>query len=167
MSRRQPWLRDGRSIRRRRKLLAAGGIVVVASAVTLVASAYWRAQAGGTVTGQVAAMGTPTASASGAAGALVPGGSADLTVSIANPNPFAVTVDAIATDPGGTASASDVGCDAAALVTVTIGSVPATPVPAGGSVDVVLAGAVALGVSAPQACQGATFSLPLLVTVRR
>lgn len=167
MSRRQPWLRDGRTIRRRRKALAAVAAAATASTMAFGAAAYWRAQGAGTVAGQVGTLAGATASASGAAGALVPGGSADLTVSVANPNAFSVTVDAIATDPGGTMTSSSPSCDAAALLTVTVGSVAATTLAAGTSTDVVLAGAVALDASAPQACQGATFSIPLIVTVRR
>jgi hypothetical protein len=98
-------------------------------------------------------------------GPLYPGGDGDVTASIANPNAGPVHVATLALDTGrgdGGFDASRPGCDAGAL-----GFAPQSnggagwDVPANGTLDVALAGAVRMAATAADACQGATFTVYL------
>jgi hypothetical protein len=109
--------------------------------------------------------GQPFTISGGYGGLLYPGKTADLTLSVSNPNGSAIVVTSLTVtiQPGSTKA----GCDGAANVQVTQSNVSATnplAVPAGGSVTLPSG-----GVSAPQvlmrnlatnqdACKGATFS---------
>jgi hypothetical protein len=147
---------------------AAIAVVAVAAAVLAGSAAgRWSASGGGTGSSPVGSAAAVTLSAGSPAGALFPGQSADVAVSIANPNAHRVFVGSLALDTaqgtGGFAvDAGHAGCGLAALTyTTQTNGGAGWFVAAGSSLDVQLANAVALGAGAASACQGATFTVYL------
>jgi hypothetical protein len=130
-----------------------------------VAFAAWLADGtgSGSARARVAeALTTLDASAS-ATPDLYPGGTGDLVLQIANPNPYPVVVSSVTGDGEITSDTS--GCDATNhAVTFSDQSGLALAVPGGGSATHVLADAMAMGTSAADACQGATFSVPIAMS---
>lgn len=103
-------------------------------------------------------LGTPTTR-------LVPGGTADVAVMVTNPNPFPVTVVSAVGDSILTVDAAHQSCPADS-VTFTTPSVVNEPIPANTTQVLSIPGAASMDESTPNECQGATFSIPLTLTVR-
>lgn len=150
---------------RRKRLLVATGAVVAAGAAAAVAVAIWTVHGGGTgAAGATVAQSltvTPV-TPSGAAASLYPGGPAGpASFTVANPNPFAVTVTSVAwgtpvSTNTTTCPTSNISVDANAPTTVSI------PVPANGTSGVVqINGVLDLSHSAPDGCQGVVFNVPV------
>jgi hypothetical protein len=138
---------------------------VLALAGSGVAYAYWStagsgvgSAAAGTVTSLSLTPGTP-------ANRLYPGASADVSLTITNPNAVTVRVPRLTLDTsqgtsGFSADASHAGCGLAALTyTTQTNSGNGWTVPASGSLTLTLSGALAMAASATNACQGATFQI--------
>jgi hypothetical protein len=127
-------------------LLLAGGI----------AYAAWSALGAGTGT---AASGTPQALGVSATvgGTLYPGASADVLVTVSNPNSAAVTVQSLALVGAVTASA---GCTTPG-VTVSLPASTTLVVPAGGNASLNVVNGVSMTTASSSNCQGATFTIPL------
>jgi hypothetical protein len=141
------------------------GLLLCAGAV-----AYWTAPGSGAAATALAnrqpltlSTGTPTAQ-------LYPGVSADVAVTLSNPNTAAVHVASLALEPtqgsGGLGvDAAHAGCELSALnfTTQTNGSsgwtVPAKVGSTEGSLALDLPNAVTMSASAASACQGASFSI--------
>jgi hypothetical protein len=150
------------------------GLLAVPSIAALLlcagAVAYWSAPGAGSATGTLAdqqplalSAGTPTA-------LLYPGASADVAVTITNPNTSAVHLSALALDTsqgsGGFAvDAAHSGCELAALNFTTQSNssagwtVPARVGSSEGSLSLDLAGALSMSAAAANACQGASFTI--------
>ena len=152
---------------------AARGALLVALVAGLVtgvggvAWAAWSSAAAGSSAGRATTAQPPTTTAvAGSAvtsGLLYPTGTGSVVITVNNPNPYRVKVASIAaagavTAAGGTGTCSTTG------VTLTA-QTPGDLVPAGGSVTLTLAGAAAMSASSDAGCQGATFTLPVTVTV--
>jgi hypothetical protein len=136
------------------------------------ASAYWTSggsgQGSGVTTTAVAVVvspGTPTAT-------LYPGGSAAVTLSVSNPNPFAVhiswlTLDTSRGTAGFTVDAGHSGCGVSALSFPTQmndnagWTVPARVGAVNGSLAITLANALSMDVGAANACEGAAFTVAM------
>ena len=154
--------------RRSARLALAALVVTVGLAVsTGAAQAWFAAISAGSGPVPVGALQDLTATATPVSTALLPGASADLVVELANPNGVAVRVDSIAVDPTrgtGGVSVDRAGCPASAiaLAAQTTGwIVPARTGGADGRLSVRLPGALALATDAPDACQGASFTVHL------
>jgi hypothetical protein len=99
-------------------------------------------------------------------GKLVPGGTADLLVALNNPNAFPVTITGIE-QQAGPVVATVVGC-------IVTGVTVRTEVQAGLSINVDRESTVrvnvpdgaAMSMASDSECQGATFQIPVIVTVR-
>ena len=128
--------------------------------------AYWTAVGTGTVTASAGTLqpvtvvplvgGSPEST-------LVPGGpAADVVVKIDNQNPFDVIL--VAVGPHGTITASN-GCGPTGVSLAAPTNLPMT-VPPGISVSH-LAGAATMDRTSASACQGASFSIPVTITVHR
>ena len=158
-------------IRRSQALVLAcvvGTLVLLAGT----AFAYWKTSGAGTgsaisgqnvnITAQPIVTGPATVTSR-----LVPGGSADLVVSLTNPNPFAVTITGISQN--GAITVTDGGaCNAAtAGVSVPTSSTLSVAVAANSSGLVHLAGAVVMSDSSDNGCQGKFFAIPVTLKVSK
>lgn len=129
------------------------------------ASAFWTV--GGAGSGSAAGRTSQPVSVTITPGAtLFPGASVSGQLAFTNPNPFAVLVTqvlpAAPTVSGGTA-----GCTAASSA-VTFATLNGSwTVPASGSLNpAAVSGAVSMGTSSDNGCQGATFSSTVTITAR-
>lgn len=139
--------------------------VVLSLLASGAAFGYWSTVGSGTATGKADKPVPLTLTPGTPAGLLYPGGSADLAVTIANPNAFAVRVPELARDAaqgtnGFAVDASHSACGVAALSYVTQNNGGAGwTVPASGSLTLALSGSISMAASAANACQGATFQV--------
>ena len=177
---------DGEDRRGSRRAIAAALLVgVLLAAGGAYATTNWivSLNPGSSGEGQSAGISnlTITAAASPVAGNLLfPGGTGDVVVTVANPNPYPVTITAVQL-PTNTTYAN--GFSDAALTTARAGCAAATPsgvvwnystatsgtthtltspltVGAKASLTVTLVNDASMGVSAPAACAGTYFSMP-------
>ena len=163
------------SVRWSRLLRVAGGVATL----TMVATpgfAYFKsagngAGAGATGTLQplqvLLAAGTPTSS-------LLPGSTADLVLSVTNPNSVTVTITSVS-QAGGVTVTGAAGCTSDPAWPTTLGtsgvSIPGSTglsqtVGAGATAVVHVSGGAAMSTSSVSACQGATFRMPVTVKVQ-
>jgi hypothetical protein len=154
-----------------RRLVAA----LVAGASLLVglgaggAYAYWRSSGAGSGTASVGIPAAVTVVAATATPAtkLIPGNSADLVLRLDNPNAYPVTIVGI-TQNGSIDVVGGSGCSSAnSGVTVPTQTGLALPVANGTGVDIHVPGAASMSLTSASGCQGASFHIPLTVTVRR
>jgi hypothetical protein len=137
------------------------------------AYAYWTTHSTGTGLAQSGAAASATIMdvnvdvASGVpATALHPGGTAELLVQVRNPGGADLTITGVA-QQGQVVVDGGKGCtpdDAAVSVTTTTGL--AERIPAGTTTVVRLPGVAAMGLASASGCQGATFHIPVVVTVQ-
>jgi hypothetical protein len=133
------------------------------------AYAFWAASGSGSAT---AAAGTAqpltAAAASVTTGLLYPGGPAgDVRLTITNPNPFPVTVTDVVNPVTSPITSNKGGlCDASTGVDFIDQSGKTLSVPASSSATFTLAGAVTMANSSDDTCQGATFTIPVVLTGR-
>lgn len=150
-------LRRGARRRKRRIITAIAAAVVMGSSG--VAAGLWSATGSGAGSLKAATAQALTVTAAAAPiGDLYPGASGTLQFTVANPNPYAVTLTSIAY--GATTSSNEANCPASNL-TPAAGGALGTPitVPANGtSAAVSVPGALTLAATAPDACQGVTFT---------
>ncbi len=108
---------------------------------------------------------------------LVPGGTGDLFVKVNNPNNFAVTITGIS-QTGGVTVSGTAGCTNDPAWPGTLGtsgvSVPTNaalnitvPANSGSSYTTDIANAASMTTASVSACQGATFQIPVTITVRQ
>jgi hypothetical protein len=160
-------LRVLRSRPRRYAALTLG--VVAATGCTVTGIAYFRATGSAAGTASVGTLQPVTVAATAGGDApssvLLPGGSADVIVRLQNPNAFAVTLVSVAGNgtvsaDGGHAACTSTGVTFRDQIGLSI-SVPP------GSSLIHLPGAAAMSTASSNGCQGAVFSIPVAVTVRR
>ncbi|MEO9181090.1 MAG: hypothetical protein ABI298_05510 [Acidimicrobiales bacterium] len=99
---------------------------------------------------------------------LFPSGSADLTLTLNNPNSYPVTIVSVAQNlsgsiavHGGTGICSNTG------VTVSLQTGLAISVASGNNVVVHIPNGASMSASSSSGCQGATFEIPVTITVQR
>ena len=148
--------------------LAAAGVLVGAGLVY----AAWTSSGTGAVyskAGTAQAISTVDVSASTGA-TLYPGVSGDALVKFSNPNPYPVKVTAVSLDTSGSIAAdgSHSGC-AGSNVSFTNQTglsivVAAASGGVNGTTQTTLTGSVSMLGSAPDACQGAVFTIPVTIT---
>lgn len=138
-------------------------VVVLVLSLSSVALAHWSATGSGTGDAAVVSGTAPLTIAPGApSGQLIPTGSptADLKITVRNPNPFSVHVSKLTLDTSygsGGFSANAVGC-ALSFATQTNGGA-GWDVPAGATIALTLANAMTMGTGAANTCQGETFEV--------
>ena len=147
-----------------RKIGIALAVVVLAGFASTSAYAYWTTTGQGTATASAGTLERVTIDDVAIGNALRPGGPAvSFTLKLKNPNPFAVDIESIT---AGTVASSAPGCSGASTgVTLDLsgitGSIPAlaTAYP--------LVASASMTAASVSACQGATFSAPLTLLVRK
>ena len=140
--------------------LAAVGLVYAAWTTNGTGSGYAKA-------GTAQALTTVDVSASTSA-TLYPGVSGDVLLKIKNPNPYAVTVTAVSgngsiTPDGGHSGCSPTGVTFTDQTGLSI-NVPAKSGGVDGEVQTTLTGAASMSNASVNACQGATFTIPVTLT---
>ncbi len=105
-----------------------------------------------------AATGTPSTP-------LVPGGSGDVILQVSNPNAFAVTLVSVSGN-GTITAAGGIGTCTTGVTFTNQSSLNDTLNPST-TTQVDLTGAASMSTSSPTGCQGATFSIPVTITVHK
>jgi hypothetical protein len=151
-------------VRRRVFVAAAAGVVMMSGA----AYAYVASTGSGTGTASTGTMQTVTVNAFVGGDApsttLYPGGpAADVILRVNNPNAFSVRLYSVSGNGSITADAGHSGCTTPG-VTFNPPSNPNITIPVGTSL-VHLSGAASMSTASLNACQGATFSIPVSITV--
>jgi hypothetical protein len=156
---------------KRKLLVAVAGAMILTGALAGGAYAYWTTHGTGSGT---ASVGTPlnvtVEAASGTPSSLLaPGGSADLLVKLDNPNAYPVTIVGISQNLSGTVSVTGgTGCTAAnAGVTVPTQAALNVSVAAGTGVVVHIPSGAAMSLGSASGCQGASFQIPVTLTVQK
>ena len=100
---------------------------------------------------------------------LIPGGTADVLLRASNPNPFPMTVHGFAANGAVTADAAHAGCTTTGVTFTPPDAAVSPPVviPANSSILLTLPGAASMDVASHSACQGAQFSVPVTLEVRK
>jgi hypothetical protein len=159
-----------RFLTKSKRRLTVFGALVVALATTVAAIAYFTAHGSGTATASVATVQNVTISGGTASTALFPASTADVALTISNPNTFAVHIGSLQLDTTQGTGGFDVdsghaGCAVSVLgfTTQTNGgsgwTVPAKVGATNGTLSLDLANAVSMSGSAANACQGASFTV--------
>ena len=156
-------------MRRRFRLLTGACVALVVGLSAGSAYAYFTSSGSGSGAASVATTSPVTIlQATGTVtNKLYPGSSGDLRVTLNNPNSYPVTITSVSgngpvTGSGGVGTCSNTG------VTVTPGqSGLAISVPAGNPVSVVIPGGASMNATSDSGCQGATFDVPLSLTVHK
>ncbi len=134
-------------------LVLAAGIAFAAWTATGTGSGYAKATTAQPLTTVDVSAVTPAT--------LYPGATGDVLLRISNPNPYDVVVTDVTGN--GAITASDPGCNVAS-VSFTDQTGLSLTVTAGNSATFTLAGAVQMSGAANDNCQGATFTIPVLLT---
>ena len=149
--------------------LAVGVIVAAFAAVGLVYAA-WTTNGTGSAyakAGTAAAISTVDVSASTSA-TLYPGVSGDVLIKLDNPNPYPVTVTAISGNGTITADAGHSGCTTTGVTFTNQSSlslvIPAKSGGTDGVLQTTLSGAASMTNASLNACQGATFTIPVTIS---
>ena len=148
----------------KRNFIAASTTLIVMAAVGFVYAA-WVTNGSGSgyaKAGSSQALTTVDVSASTSA-TLYPGVSGDVKIQISNPNSYAVRVTAVTGNGTITADAGHSGCTTTG-VTFTNQSSLTIDIPASSSTTTTLTGAAAMSNASLNACQGATFTIPVTLT---
>ena len=159
---------------RRFKLTKRLGLVIAVvtallAAGTATAFAYWRSAGSGTGSGTTGTMtinvtALQTGDSTGAT-TLVPGATGDVLLRVNKPNAYSVQVSAISANGSITASPS---CSTSGITFTSPASYASAQYTlAPGSNLLRLSSALAMNLSVSSACQGATFTIPVSVTVQR
>jgi hypothetical protein len=154
-----------------RRGAAVGAALVVAVSTAGAAWAWQISSRSGSATVKAAAITNLAVSAgTNPVTGLFPGGSADLSIKVTNPNAFPVTI--LSVNPQGTVTADSAhgGCTAALHGVATTsafyigGQLPAQrTVAAHGHLDLSITNAVTMAADSADACIGSTFKIPLYV----
>ena len=144
-----------------------GRLAATAVAVSLgsgTAYAYFTSSASGHASASTGTMQTVTVAATAGtpSSTLVPGGTADVSLEVTNPNSYTVTLVSVTGSGAITASNS---CSPTG-VTFSNRSGLSISVPSGTS-QVHLPAAAAMSSASANACQGATFSIPVTIVVQK
>lgn len=134
-----------------------------------IAVAAWTSSGSGSATAKAGTATAPTTGAVDAsaitAGLLYPGGTGTAKLLVTNPNPYPVTVTRVAAGTGAPTGSGGIGTCTTTGVSWRADQTPGTAIAAGGSATLTLPGAVAMDAGADDGCQGAAFSIPVVVTV--
>jgi hypothetical protein len=153
----------------RAKLVAALVIVCVLALGSLTFGSWVVGGSGNAYSKALSSQNLTTVDATASTTAsLYPGGSGSVTLSIVNPNPFAVTVTGVAESGAIAADGAHVTACTAGLhkVTFTDQTGLSISVPAGslGTVVTLSGTPAAMGATSDNGCQGATFTIPVTLT---
>jgi hypothetical protein len=148
-------------MKRRALFLAALALLIVIGAGA--AFAYWTTHGTGTGAGHTATLVAPTSVTATAASKLVPGGSADLSVTLTNSNSYSINIVGISQAAGTIGVTPSCTTPAVSVPTQTL----STPVVvAAGTHTVTIPSSLVMGVGSTNDCQNATFTnIPITLAI--
>lgn len=155
------------------RLVVVLGAIVVAALGLGAGSAYalWTTSGSGSGSGTTGSLAAVTVAATVGGDApgsdLLPGGpAADVILRVSNPNAYAVSLVSVSGNGTISADGAHPGCT---VTGVTFADQPGLSVTIGasGTTLVHLAGAAGMSAASSNGCQGATFSIPVSITVHR
>jgi hypothetical protein len=139
-----------------------GSLLVGVAMASTVAFAAWTAGGTGDGYAQAKTAVNLTTSAATLSATLYPGGTGDAYVNITNPNPYPVKVTTVAANGAITASGT---CTASSVTFTAPGAgTLAWVIAAGATTQFTMSNSVAMASSAPDTCQGATFTIPVTLS---
>jgi hypothetical protein len=159
---------------RRHSALATVVATVTALVLAGAAVAYWTTTGSGSASAATRTVLAVTLTAGIPSAELYPGGAADVATTVSNPNAFAVRLGSLSLDTsqgtgGFGVDGGHAGCDLSTLGFTTQSSggagwtIPPKVGAANGELALDLPDAVAMGATAANACQGASFVVHLVV----
>lgn len=151
-----------------RSAIVALAVAIASVAMSGVAYAYWKTSGSGSGSASAGTMTIQVQALLGGddnASTLIPGGTADVVLRVDNPNAFTVHVSSIS---AGTVTTTQIGCTTPGVTF----SAPQSFTDAqftltSGSHLLDLGAAAAMSNLSSNGCQGATFSIPVTVTVQK
>lgn len=158
---------ERRAKRRRRTAILTGALFALAIGVGVGAgSAFGFFATPGSGTGSVTSGQRLTVSASAGSpiAPLLPGGTGDVAVEIHNPNSVAITVVEITQDGPITADTQHSSCSPTSVHFTNQTGLSET-IASGQTVSLDLPDAVSMDATAPSGCEGATFEIPVTISV--
>ncbi|HTX28905.1 MAG TPA: hypothetical protein VME19_18035 [Streptosporangiaceae bacterium] len=149
-------------------LLIAPAVCVAVGLASGAAYAYFTSSGTGTGSASVGIMQTVTIASATVSPStpLLPGGSGDVTLEVTNPNAFDATLVSVAGAGTITADSGHPGCTTTG-VTFTDQTGLSTDIPADSTTEINLPGAASMSAASSPGCQGATFSIPVTITVQQ
>jgi hypothetical protein len=161
---------------RRRRRLSLRGVAAMLGVLLVIAAAgisyaFFTSSGSGSASAQNATLKSVILAAAGTPGSpLLPGGSGDVVFSLTNPNGYAVDLVNVTLNGSITPDASHGTCGTTNGDPVVTLSVPPSDLPtsiaAGATTVIHLDGAAQMDLAATNDCQGASFIVPLTVTVQ-
>jgi hypothetical protein len=152
-----------------RRVLALAAAAALVGVGAGAAYAYLTGSGSGSGSASTGTMQTVTitATAGSPTTPLLPDGTGDVVLQVDNPNGFAVTLVSVIGSGTISADSEHSGCNPS-VVTFTNQTGLSVSIPASSSgYQVDLAGAASMSSSAANACQGATFSIPVTIAVQK
>lgn len=159
-------------VSRSRRTVMTAILSLALVAVGAVAFAWWRAPGAGAGTATAGTALAVSLSPGVPTGALFPGGSASVALTVTNPNDFPVRLGSLLLDStrgtaGFVVDSAHSACPVSTLSFATQAPAGGWTIPArvgavAGSLPVQLTGALSMGVGAASACQGASFTAYLV-----
>jgi len=155
-------------MRLRSLLLIVPAVCLVVGLASGAAYAYFSSSGKGTGSASTGSMQTVTISSATATptSPLQPGGTGDVTLEVTNPNNFPVTLVSVTGSGTITADSGHPGCTTTG-VTFTNQTSLNTSISADSTATIDLPGAAAMSTASSAGCQGATFSIPVTISVEK
>ena len=155
-------------MRYRSYLLIMSAVGLIIGLGSGVAYAYFTSSGSGTGSASIGTLQPVTLVSATVAPStlLLPGGTGAVTLKVNNQNSFAVTVVSVTGTGGAITAIGDSGCTTTG-VTFTNQTSLNTSIPASATATIDLPGAASMSTASSAACQGATFSIPVTVTVHK
>jgi hypothetical protein len=155
-------------MRLRSLLLVIPAVCLVVGLASGAAYAYFTGSGHGTGSASTGSMQTVTISSATATptSPLHPGGTGDVTLKVTNPNNFSVTLVSVVGSGTITADSGHPGCTTSG-VTFTNQTGLSTSIAANNTATIDLPGAAAMSAASSAGCQGATFSIPVTISVEK
>jgi hypothetical protein len=156
----------------RTRVIVLAAVAVFSALATTVAYAYFSSSGTATNVATTATMQPVTVAAltggDAPSSSLRPGGTGDVVLRIQNTNPFTVTLVSVAGGPAAiTADAAHPGCTTTGVTFANQTGLSASIAASPGTTLVHLPNAAAMSAASSNGCQGATFSIPVTITVQR
>jgi hypothetical protein len=155
---------------KRRVVLLVAVITLVVGIGAGAAYGYFTSSGSGTGSASAGTMQTVTVATAGTPSSpLLPGGTGDVVFSVTNPNNFTVSLVGVALSGTITSDNNHSGCtttDSNPVVTLSVpsGDLPVS-IAANSTRAIDLANAASMDIAATSNCQGATFNVPVTITV--